>query len=133
MPRTKKKQHLAYAVLEPRKVLSANFFVDLADGVLSVHGTDSSDTVRFVEDDDSILVGVTNNGQAYTVQEFDAAQVERLYFSGKNGDDIFVNRTSLDATAYGNDGNDWLLGGSATSAVLMAMTAFMATAAMTGL
>ncbi len=107
-----RKSNQDYAVLEARQVLSANFFVDLTDGVLAVHGTQAADTVRFVERGDSIVVGVSSNRGSYTVHQFDAADVDRLYFSGKDGDDIFVNKTSLESTAYGNEGNDWLLGGS---------------------
>ena len=52
------------------------------------------------------------NDSPYELYRFDAADVTDVFYSGNAGDDVFVNRTNLESLAYGNDGDDWLLGGS---------------------
>jgi len=109
----KRKAALSYAVLEERQVLSADVLVELVQGTLNIHGTELKDIVRVVEyQQDEILVGVVQEGSPYELHRFQAADVKDVFFSGKAGDDVFVNRTSLESEAYGNDGDDWLLGGS---------------------
>jgi Ca2+-binding RTX toxin-like protein len=108
-----RKDALSYAVLEDRNVLSADVLVELVQGTLSITGTDVKEVVRVVEyQQDEILVGVLQEGSRYELHRFDADDVTDVYFSGKAGNDVFVNRTSLESKAYGNDGDDWLLGGS---------------------
>lgn len=109
----KRKTGIEYGTLEQRQVLAANPIVSLAGGVIDVQGTALEDTVRIVERDDSVHVLVQSEGQAYDVYTYAAQDVDSVYFAGNDGDDLFVNRTSFSSTAYGNGGDDWLLGGSA--------------------
>jgi Ca2+-binding RTX toxin-like protein len=44
--------------------------------------------------------------------EYSAASYNRISFSGRDGNDTFVNNTSLPSYASGGEGSDWLVGGS---------------------
>lgn len=112
MTKRKRNSGLNYGSLEPRQVLTTNPVVSLAGGVIDIQGTELRDIVRTVERDDSVHVLVQAQGQAYDVYRFASEDVTSISFSGKDGDDLFVNRTAFSSTAYGNNGNDWLLGGS---------------------
>jgi Ca2+-binding RTX toxin-like protein len=112
MPR-KTHPALSYSVLEDRQVLSADVLVELVSGTLTIEGTELRDVVRVVEyQQDEFVVGVFQSDAPNKFHRFAASDVKDIYFSGKAGDDVFVNRTELESTAYGNDGDDWLLGGS---------------------
>ncbi len=94
--------------LEDRRLLAAD--VSLSDeGVLIVDGTNEPDTVEVSSIGDRIVVK-TNGADSRT---FAASRVEAILFSGRDGDDTFVNRTDVKSIAYGNEGNDRLVGGSA--------------------
>ena len=69
-----------------------------------------ADVERFAE---SALAGVdvvVNAGGAIT--RYRSYLVDRVLFHGGDGDDWFANETALPSTAYGEAGNDTLLGGS---------------------
>jgi hypothetical protein len=72
-----------------------------------------------VGDDAPNVVRVESTGQQIVVHRadqeslvFSLPQVNRLRFLGRPGDDHFTNLTSLPSIAYGNQGNDTLIGGS---------------------
>lgn len=46
------------------------------------------------------------------VSSYDAARVHHISFSGRAGNDSFVNRTAIRSSATGDSGNDVLIGGS---------------------
>ena len=72
-----------------REVLTANPVVSLAE----------------------IIVRVSAGENEREVQRFDASAVDSLEFRGGDGDDTFRNNTHLESLAYGNGGNDLLVGG----------------------
>ena len=96
--------------LEHRILFSASPLVSLSDGLLSVEGTDQADSVVVREANGEVIVqaGVGDEAQRFS---FNAGDVESLEFFGRDGDDRFVNNTSLDSLAYGNGGSDTLVGG----------------------
>jgi RTX calcium-binding nonapeptide repeat (4 copies)/Calpain family cysteine protease len=107
---------LALEGLEAREVPTAS----LANGVLTVRGTDMSDqiTIDHVVGPGPGFVWVTENGQA---TEFAAGLVRRVRVFGNGGDDYIAhNIAGLNAalfggagddTIYGDDGRDYLNGG----------------------
>lgn len=118
-------------VLEQRDVPAGIF---LADGELLILGGASADTARVTIDDRGTPLNIHDDritatliqtvGQpaalvinAYRqVQSFPAvrwaANVTSIYFNGADGNDLFVNSTSLPSRAYGGPGTDSLTGGS---------------------
>ena len=111
MKRRNKNAFSDYQELETRNVLAANPVVALSAGEINIQGTELNDSVRIYEVNDLIRVSVQSEGVSGEVFEFQSSEVENIYFSGKEGDDLFVNRTRLTSTAYGNDGDDLLIGG----------------------
>ncbi len=96
--------------LEHRILFSANPLISLDSGVLSVEGTDQADSIQVREVNGSVIVqsGVGEEAERFT---FDAGEVETIEFYGRDGDDRFVNNTGYRSLAFGNEGNDTLIGG----------------------
>ena len=113
MIRRKKNSSIDYQSLEARQVLSADPIVSFTGGQISIQGTEHNDTAYLTQNEDVVRVSVRSDNNSYTHYEFSNSEVEKIYFSGKAGDDLFINKTEVASTAYGNDGNDWLNGGSA--------------------
>ncbi len=98
-------------------------------GVLSIQGSDANDKAAVTTENgqvkvtlghyDVFTIGASQSGvptvSSIYVQDqeafFSPAQVTRISFNGKAGDDRFTNLTALPATAYGGDGDDVLVGG----------------------
>ncbi len=76
-------------------------------GQLVIQGTSTADTasVRLVGSE----VVVTFNGRE---KRFAASSVRSILFRGGNGNDTFTNNTSITSAAYGEQGDDTLIGGS---------------------
>jgi Ca2+-binding RTX toxin-like protein len=63
----------------------------------------------------ALRVEHTTNGGSTTTKTFTVAESNRvasIYFRGYEGNDTFENKTSLRSEAYGDAGNDTLIGGS---------------------
>jgi len=61
----------------------------------------------------NLLAGIelfADTGQV--LQRFNASEVQSILFVGLRGDDYFENRTSIPSIAFGQVGNDTLIGGS---------------------
>ena len=110
----KRKTHqsqLDYQSLEPRKVLAP--VVGLDAGIVSIEGTNLADFVHVKQSETTLYVEVNNDDLTeIVVHEFNLQDVLSLYFKGNSGDDTFRNDTGLESLAYGNNGNDLLIGGS---------------------
>ena len=93
--------------LEQKKLLAAD--VGLSElGVLEITGTDGNDTVVVRQNSDWVVV--KTEGERI---KFARDSVSSILFAGGDGDDVFKNRTDLPSVAYGNDGDDLLIGGRA--------------------
>jgi len=98
--------------LETRDLMSASAIGE----ALHVEGTSGNDTVRVSNFTDGFGIryykveetGASGNN---AVSLFNANLVKKLIFNGGDGNDSFVNTTSLQTTAYGGNGNDSLIGG----------------------
>ncbi len=101
------KRNLTFEALEAKKLLAAD--VGLSNGELLIEGTDAADQVVVSQKGSKISVSVDG-----TKQSFDGQLVSSIRFLGRDGDDFFANKTKLPSVAYGNDGNDTLIGGSKT-------------------
>lgn len=77
--------------------------VNLFNGILTVLGTDSAD---------SIIISQSGTTISVAGQSFSAAQVRRIVVSAGQGDDLVRNNTAIAATLYGGIGHDRLIGGS---------------------
>ncbi|MEM7785480.1 MAG: hypothetical protein AAF623_19190 [Planctomycetota bacterium] len=96
-----------YQSLEDRR-LRAGMYLDQAQADLFVWGG-AGDDIAIVETIGSqIRVKIDNVDQ----QTFDSAAIDEIFFIGLEGDDTFVNGTSIKSSAWGNEGNDTFLGGS---------------------
>lgn len=105
---------LIFESLEAKKLLAADFplselpEISLSDsGLLSIQGTDDADHVKVKESGKHIRVEIGKDKFEFAKQD-----VTSIRFDGEDGDDYFVNDTSLPSVAYGNRGNDRLVGGS---------------------
>lgn len=76
-------------------------------GRVLIQGTSASDNVSVNMSGKDFVV--TFNGRE---QRFAAASVKTLEFRGGNGNDTFTNNTSIASAAYGEQGDDRLIGGS---------------------
>lgn len=79
--------------------------VSQSGGILYIYGTGGSDNVRVTESNGSTTVEA--NGQSYGGYQ----NVTDLRFFGGAGDDRFVNDTGFISHAFGDGGNDTLVGG----------------------
>jgi Ca2+-binding RTX toxin-like protein len=85
--------------------------ISLVDGNLVIEGTDGPDDILLERTHNgSILVTETIDGVARVV--FFDVPGGRVSFRGRDGDDVFDNRTPLRANALGGNGRDVLKGGS---------------------
>ena len=92
-------------MLESRNLLAA---VSFSDGEIRITGTAANDSATV-----SILgsfVAVAQPG--LNTEIFNATSVNSIRFIGRAGDDIFQNNTSITSFAFGQAGNDTLIGGS---------------------
>lgn len=98
-----------YSSLESRKLLAGIQFFQTT-GLLRLVGTEGADTARITQVDDQVTVSL----DGFDNQVFSAAQIDEVRFLGLAGDDLFINNSSLDSFAFGQDGNDRLIGGEGT-------------------
>ncbi len=96
-----------YQEYEPRNLLAGIVFTP-ATGEILIGGTVGDDVARVSQSGD--VVTVTYDG--FETGTFDAADVNSILFVGLRGDDFFENQTAIPARAFGQAGNDTLIGGS---------------------
>lgn len=83
----------------------------LENSVLSIFGTDEVDraTVSTINSGATVRVSATGAD----TQDIPRSQIGEILFIGVDGDDVFTNNSNIPSRAYGNNGNDTLIGGSA--------------------
>ena len=95
--------------------------VSLVGSTVYINGTDANDYVsvydyRVPSHADTRMLEVDANGVAtffqYNQPTGHFPPVRMIIFHGGNGNDTFVNNTSLTSAAFGEGGNDCLFGGS---------------------
>ena len=96
----------------PSGMISYN---SLSHGV-AIDGTAYNDNARVYFSGGNVVVNLTSTKSDGTVvvnkaTTFSTSQVKWIRFHGYEGDDTFINSTSLPSTAYGGAGNDYLRGG----------------------
>lgn len=96
-----------YQEYEPRKLLAGVVFT-AATGEVLIGGTNGNDVARVTQSNN--VVTVTQQG--FATRTFAASEVNSVVFVGLRGDDFFENLTSISSRAFGNAGNDTLIGGS---------------------
>ncbi|MFN6111188.1 MAG: matrixin family metalloprotease [Planctomycetota bacterium] len=96
-----------YVALEPRALLAAITY-DVATKVVSVTGTEGADWSRVLS---PVAGQVEVQFSGIEVQTFAQADVSRIVFSARGGDDWFRNDTVLPSIFYGQGGNDTAIGG----------------------
>jgi len=94
-----------YSVLEPKNLLAS---VSFSGGVITINGTAADDQATVAVSGD--YVGVAQPG--FDTESFVASSVNSIVFIGRAGDDFFANTTSIPNSAFGQAGNDTLIGGS---------------------
>jgi Ca2+-binding RTX toxin-like protein len=99
---------LSFTSLESRQLLAGISF-DAATGQVTVDGSAGNDVVRVMEDTGTTTVIFTG----LETRSFDTANVSEIVFFGRNGDDWFRNDSSTSSKAFGQNGDDTLIGGSA--------------------
>lgn len=78
--------------------------VNLALGTVVIEGTSGNDKATVRQGARDVVI-VKLNGQVF---RFPGEDVDRIEFSGLQGDDDFYNHSSLPATAFGDSGDDYL-------------------------
>lgn len=94
-----------YSVLEPKNLLAA---VSFSGGEIRISGTTGNDHATVAVSGN--YVGVAQPG--LDTESFVASSVTSIVFVGRAGDDFFANTTSIPSRAFGQAGNDTLIGGS---------------------
>ena len=107
--RTRKRSNVqqiaSYGQLEPKNLLAG---ISVSAGTLQLFGTDAPEN-SVVSISGSTLTATLSG---FETQTFNASSVQEIVFVGLGGNDRFTNNTSIPASAFGNDGNDRLNGGS---------------------
>ena len=96
-----------YQEYEPRQMLAGIVFT-AATGEILIGGTVGDDVARVTQANE--VVTVTYEG--FDTRTFAASDVNSILFVGLRGDDFFENQTAISASAFGQAGNDTLIGGS---------------------
>ncbi len=107
------KSQLDFHRLEPRQLLAGISF-DSATGVASIDGSEAIDQVQILEDGSTVKI--IYHGQ--DAKEFVRTDLTEVVFYGKGGDDWFKNNSSIPSRAFGQAGNDILIGGTAADRLL---------------
>lgn len=98
---------LDYQGFEARRLLAGIQFT-ASTGQVLIGGTNNNDVARVVQTGNTINV----TQQGFQSRSFNVADVNSILFVGLFGDDFFENRSSIDSIAFGQVGNDTLIGGS---------------------
>ena len=106
--RSDRNHNFEFQRLEP-KCLLAGLSFDAETGVITVDGSSDPDRV-FISNDSPTEIRVDFDGVAE--QTFNRAQISEIVFYGGSGDDRFRNETNIDVQAFGQLGDDLLIGGS---------------------
>lgn len=104
---------VTYEACEQRRMLAGVLF-DAATGEITIGGTNDADIALVTQVNG--VVTVTHEG--FATRSFAASDVNSILFVGLAGDDRFENRTAIAANAFGQLGNDTLIGGSGADQLL---------------
>lgn len=87
--------------------------VSMVDEVLTIVGGRANDKVTVDQNDGVVSVNVVRGGKTYTL-DFDAGSMKSLRFEGGAGnDELRIGESfAMAVSAWGQDGNDLLIGGS---------------------
>jgi hypothetical protein len=112
-PRQAPKARLDLEALDQREVPAV---ITLSAGLLRIDGGNFREAATVAPLPGQVRVTVVTtppSGPAVTqVQAFPAPLVNNILFLGRGGNDTFVNNTAVRSTAFGEAGNDILVGGS---------------------
>ncbi|MCH2203958.1 MAG: PKD domain-containing protein, partial [Fuerstiella sp.] len=105
-----------------RTVSQSTFYVTgvgLANGVLSIVGTEAADTVVVSIDENEISVSASLDEPAPSVQSFATEDIQQISFTGFSGDDTFITEGEypIDMHVFGGPGDDFLVTGSGEDVV----------------
>jgi Ca2+-binding RTX toxin-like protein len=111
--------------LEDRRVPAGGIL--LSSGIVTLDGTSGADVAHVVQHGNKIVIDMTTSDGATVVRSFKRSQLRRIDFQGGDGNDTFINRSTVKATAVGGNGNDFfqagksgdiLIGGSGTNTLI---------------
>jgi len=101
--------------LERRTHFAGDITFDLDDRSLYVRGSSESDYFRLFQLEQFVLVATEDE----IIVKYPLADVDTIVFFGGKGDDFFhVDGVDKPVLAYGNSGNDTLIGGSAADTLV---------------
>ncbi len=103
--RNRRSQH-NYGTLESKELLAGIVFLPQTGEVL-IGGTTGADVAQVVQNGSQITV----SHQGFGSETFAVADVNQIRFVGLAGDDRFENQSSIRSLAFGQAGNDTLIGG----------------------
>lgn len=83
--------------------------ITLADGTLTLDGHEFDDVLHFRQEGAELELRI-GGADGFIYETFDVNDVDRVFFNGYEGDDLFVNNTSLPSRQVGGDGDDRLYG-----------------------
>ncbi|MBM82634.1 MAG: hypothetical protein CMJ78_18885, partial [Planctomycetaceae bacterium] len=113
---SRRKQHQSIhqaEVLEARRMLTTGTIsLSATSGKLTIQGTANDDTSSVTMLNGTTVRATIQTGAGSLTQDFAAADVTSILFRGEAGDDTFTNSTAFDVRAFGDDGDDFLTGGS---------------------
>jgi len=92
---------------------AASIAFDSGSGVIDITGSGKDDAVEVSETPGNRITVRVQTGSKTKEKVFDHSKVNKIRFGGGEGDDVFVNNTSIRSKAYGGIGNDLIIGGTA--------------------
>ena len=120
MTRALNQARLQVELLEDRRLLAGQIVLNAA-GIVAINGTAGTDHARVSLEAGAVVVRLSYNiGAGPTTEQasFSPSQVIGLFFTGLDGDDVFLNDTAIASTASGGFGNDYLEGGAGADRLL---------------
>jgi Ca2+-binding RTX toxin-like protein len=102
--------------LEDRQLLAGG--ITSAAGIVTIEGTPGADVAHVVQHGTKIVIDLTTPDGATAVRTFKRSQLRRVVFQGGDGNDTFINRSTVKATAIGGNGSDFFRAGKSGDTLL---------------
>ncbi len=107
-PASSRRSQLTVESLSDR-IVPATGILRSSLGIVTIEGTTGNDQSNISVSGSDITVSLNNISVSFPM-----SKVRGLIFKGLNGDDTFINNSSITSKAFGGNGNDTLVGGTAT-------------------
>ncbi len=100
-------RRFSFESLEEKALLTKLIDFDLPSGIVTVDGDSSNDTAAIFDDGARVVINLDGFGSRSYLRD----DVTKIVFNGGDGNDTLQSNSVVPLEAYGNDGDDNLIGG----------------------